>query len=529
MRISFIPECVVLSFISVMADIVCCGSFSTCSAAWYAPAWQYRQQITVANTITDAALTNFPALISTSNGSNPLFTAAQADGDDLLVTAADGVTKLAHEIERYNPASGQQQLQLWVKVPSLSATSNTLLYLYYGNASCASQQQATAVWDSNFQMVQHLEETSGTVTDSTANANNGTAENGLNQNSTGIVDGAARWDGVNDSIVFPHSESLAVTQLTMECWIYRTFTCSGSINECMIINKELDYELAIRFNNILSWGINTTSISWYWQDFGTITPINTWFHAAVTYDGSNVRSYVNGQLVLTTGYAGAITTRANCLRLSHRNGCAYNYLSPFPGGLDEIRISNTARSTAWITATYRTAGAPGTYLTFGAQETPPTPTPTVTASPTLTPSPMPTLTPTATLSPSPSPTLTPTITFSPTLSPTMTPTATVSPTRTPTATPSPLPTATFTPEPSATPILCPHQGDVNLDGGLTPGDAQLAFTYYMNCWAEAPTEEQYCNADFCGDGPIGYCDNSVTPADAQGIMRAYLGYTEPCE
>jgi len=63
---------------------------------------------------------------------------------------------------------------------------------------------------------------------------------------------------------------------------------------------------------------------------------------------------------------------------------------------------------------------------------------------------------------------------------------------------------------------------------VTPGDAQLAFQIYIDCWSMAPTSEQYCAADFCGTGQIDICDGSVTPADAQGIMRFYLGYPAPC-
>jgi len=108
-----------------------------------------------------------------------------------------------------------------------------------------------------------------------------------------------------------------------------------------------------------------------------------------------------------------------------------------------------------------------------------------------------------------------------------TPVPTETPTMAPTETPTAEPTGTFTPEPTVTPV-CVHDGDVNGDSNVTPGDAQLAFTYYINCAFYNPTVDQYCAADFCGAGDILPCDNSVTPADAQGIMRFYLGYLNPC-
>jgi len=69
---------------------------------------------------------------------------------------------------------------------------------------------------------------------------------------------------------------------------------------------------------------------------------------------------------------------------------------------------------------------------------------------------------------------------------------------------------------------------VNDDGGITPGDAQLAFQYYLYCASLQPDYVQYCAADFCGTGDIAACDGSVTPGDALAILRSYLSYPDPC-
>ena len=76
------------------------------------------------------------------------------DGADILFTAPYGITKLSHEIETYSAATGQ--LIAWVQVPSLTPATNTVLFLYYGNASAANQQNPAGVWDSNFEGVWHL-------------------------------------------------------------------------------------------------------------------------------------------------------------------------------------------------------------------------------------------------------------------------------------------------------------------------------------------------------------------------------------
>ena len=53
----------------------------------------------------------------------------KSDGTDILFTAADGLTKLNHEIETYNAATGQ--LSAWVQIPTLSAPADTVIYVYY--------------------------------------------------------------------------------------------------------------------------------------------------------------------------------------------------------------------------------------------------------------------------------------------------------------------------------------------------------------------------------------------------------------
>jgi hypothetical protein len=69
---------------------------------------------------------------------------------------------------------------------------------------------------------------------------------------------------------------------------------------------------------------------------------------------------------------------------------------------------------------------------------------------------------------------------------------------------------------------------VNGSGNITPEDAQMAFRYYIDCPGENPTHDEYCAADFCGEGEVQPCDGAVTPGDALGILKEYLGYPNPC-
>ena len=141
--------------------------------AWYNDNWEYRQSITISNEMVNGTdQSDFPVLIAITNA-NAVFSRALADGSDIVFTRSDRITKLSHEIEKYD--AGAEELWAWVKIPTLSASEDTVIHMYYDSPSAPDQQETTNVWDSSvYGMVQHLSETSGDHYDSTANDNDGT-------------------------------------------------------------------------------------------------------------------------------------------------------------------------------------------------------------------------------------------------------------------------------------------------------------------------------------------------------------------
>src|SRR5205823_209510 len=111
---------------------------------------------------------------------------------DLLFTASDGLTKLSHELENYNPVTGQ--LIVWVAIPSLSPGADTTIYAYYGNSGATDQQNKAGVWDSNYVGVWHLGNGSVlTASGSTSGGNNGTITSA--SAGTGQAGGGATFTG----------------------------------------------------------------------------------------------------------------------------------------------------------------------------------------------------------------------------------------------------------------------------------------------------------------------------------------------
>jgi hypothetical protein len=102
---------------------------------------------------------NFPVLISITdallksvgNGGH----VASASGYDLIFTSdSAGNSLLPFERESYNPTTGSAIF--WVQVPVLSHSSDTQIYMFYGNSAGTDQSNPSGVWDSNYKGVWHL-------------------------------------------------------------------------------------------------------------------------------------------------------------------------------------------------------------------------------------------------------------------------------------------------------------------------------------------------------------------------------------
>jgi len=70
----------------------------------------------------------------------------------------------------------------------------------------------------------------------------------------------------------------------------------------------------------------------------SVLALNTWSHLAVTYDGSNIRLYVNGSQVGTKAQTGNITSSTNPLRF----GGDSIWGEYFNGLIDEVRVYSAA-------------------------------------------------------------------------------------------------------------------------------------------------------------------------------------------
>ena len=123
---------------------------SPVSGTWFDQGdWTVRRPLTVDADRVTGPLTDYPLLVHVADPD--LGTSAQADGDDLVFTAADGVTRLDHVVEEWN--SGPGTLIAWVRVPALDDAADTELFLYLGNPTAVDQGDPTGVWGPDADLV----------------------------------------------------------------------------------------------------------------------------------------------------------------------------------------------------------------------------------------------------------------------------------------------------------------------------------------------------------------------------------------
>ena len=324
--------------------------------------WRYRKTITINHAQVAADLADFPALIGIVTDPD-LAAHAQTDGDDILFMDATGVaTKLDHEIELYDNADGS--LAAWVKIPLVSSTADTVLYMYYGNPYAINQENMTGTWDSDYVLVQHLDETSGTHYDSTAYANSGTPLGGLTQDVTGKIDGADQLDGSDDYVQVADADSLdGMATLTVEIWLKQsTHHANGIVNKggattnyAYLLQGWSDQQLYFAVNGGASRAV--ASAGSY--------PLNEWYHVVGVSNGTHLIIYVNGVEKAASSKTTAVPVDSYPVQIGQNGAGSPSY---FIGSVDEVRISKTARSAAWISASYNSQNDPATFFTLGSEE-----------------------------------------------------------------------------------------------------------------------------------------------------------------
>ncbi|MBW2526468.1 MAG: DUF2341 domain-containing protein [Deltaproteobacteria bacterium] len=352
------------------------GGTGGVGGAWYDSDWSYRKELSVDHQQVAGDLTGFPLLVRLDGDSD---LAAHAEsGAELLFTAADGVTKLPHEIELFTSAG---RVDARVLVPLLSSTSDTVIHLYYGNPSALDQQDPQAVWASGFVGVWHLSEPSGTRRDSTSRANHVAEHAGPIATTADAISGDATADFESSSAQHLTVSDAAQNGLdltgpfTLTAWIqaesqpggWRNYLAkwagggdeANSGNSYYMAENSAGAGHRVKFAMDGAGGLTTLHST-------TVLGLGVWYHVAAVYDGAQMRIYVDGVP------EGSSQARASGARDSDTafdiGGKSSNPAYNHDGPMDEVRAADVARSDAWILTAFRNQAAPTTFLTISAEQ-----------------------------------------------------------------------------------------------------------------------------------------------------------------
>jgi MSHA biogenesis protein MshQ len=310
--------------------------------------WLGRKKITINHNQVAGDLNDFPVLISIVD--SDLATKAQDDGDDILFMDNKGrANQMCHEIEFFDGSTGE--LIAWVKLPSVSSSSDTIFYMYYRNPECGSQQDVEGTWNNNYQAVYHMNDESNGILDSTAYNRDSTSYTGNpTYHQSGISGYAIDFDGGDDEFQLPHNFNLGSSDITLEIWINAaSWPGYGAVCAALSFVGE-HYLRCANYRNkygedvLRGFGYCTVSDP-TWNNL-VVTynpPINTWIYIAGTYDNDvGAKAFYNAVLKATGNTNGDLLPRSSTNRIGYY----------FNGLIDEVRVSNIERSDAWIETTY---------------------------------------------------------------------------------------------------------------------------------------------------------------------------------
>ena len=214
--------------------------------------FNYYKIITIDHTKVNGSVdfTNFPVLISIID--SDLDDKAQFDGDDIAF--ANNTAWLDHEIELYDPSYtfNEAQLITWIRIPLLSTSSDTSIFMFYGNNTMDSQENSTGVWSAKYDGIWHLKEDpsiggTNNIKDSTSNHNDGTSYlMGSFDQVLGQIDGSLDFDASNDYIDIGNVNAEIKT---IEFWVNPDTLSSFSESETDYRNPTATGETYDSWNN----------------------------------------------------------------------------------------------------------------------------------------------------------------------------------------------------------------------------------------------------------------------------------------
>jgi biopolymer transport protein ExbB len=309
-------------------------------AAWNAE-WTARNKISV-NTqgLTEAAAKK-PVVVRLHSG-NFNFSSANIDGSDIRFVASDDKTELKYHIEKFDAIN--ELAVIWVQLPPFDAADKDAhFWLYSGNEKVAISTDTKTTWDANTVANFHFAEKS-LLLDSSATALVVGGDIALQK--AGLIGESAIFSGKPLVLpVNPATKRAAGAGYTWSAWVKPT----SLPQQATLYNQGDAIALKVEEQK-LSLNVGGISLS------GGELKASTWQHVAFTLDGGKASIFVNGVSV-SAGEVAVVDVESDI-----KVGDGYI------GEMDELEISNVARSADWIKLAASAQGVDSQLLKIAAGE-----------------------------------------------------------------------------------------------------------------------------------------------------------------
>ncbi len=359
-------------------------SQDTCGGA-YGFNFQYCKKITVDHTQVSSSLTRYPLLINIT-GDDDLKTVANGgrvkhpQGYD-IVFRTSGCGNLDHEIEKYDGVNGD--LVAWVLIDPLSSSSDTEIYMYYGATIICSTENPTAVWDSRFRAVYHLNDDFNDSTQYNRDGtNNGATFTAAKIGNGALFDPSDGWDYI-DLGTF----SMSTDDATIQAWVWPNdfnqddprIVSKGSSSGAS--TQDHVYQFGLQDGdpgeeNRMRFRLKTGTVDTAGtveltgsSPNGYLPTAQTWYHLAGTYEddnsaGTEMRLYMNGLSAGQLAHAGDLRQNSWPVWIGASPNGSSNTVKTWDGILDEVRILSSDLSQNWLETEYRNHNDPGNFYSI---------------------------------------------------------------------------------------------------------------------------------------------------------------------
>jgi hypothetical protein len=331
--------------------------------------WDKKMAISLSSDYIDDDLSNwtlvfdqtFSAVLTQNNG--PLDADGTAptlpNGDDLRFSSdVNGLNELALDIRDWttNNDPTLATCEVAVKIPLVDKDAPTTIYMWWGNATASPYAAGDLfgqynAYEDDYVFIYHLSNT----TDRASNQFNGSTNGGV-AFTQGILGDAASFDGNDDYIESNNTVDLLGASNDVTISVFVNPDVSQKVNADIF-----DYGHSTTISNFVIQQNNTATNEFYFAfyngsswEYSYSIPLsaNTWQQITYVKNGTSLSSYLNDAETISSPAIVSPTINKTITKFRVGDITDLGLDRNFSGIVDEIRISNSARSEAWIKADY---------------------------------------------------------------------------------------------------------------------------------------------------------------------------------